>query len=104
MADLLQESSCSAQSLGNRASAVGKKILFDVVAIGLEHDARAAQLADLLGGPLDHAVALPGMRRDDLSGAGDLEALLGARLPLHLGHLALLCRQRTDTLRGHRTD
>src|SRR5262245_35465625 len=47
-------------------------------------------LADLLLGPLDHAMALAGLREKHFSGASDLEALLGARLGLQLGHLALL--------------
>src|SRR5262245_41872962 len=75
-------------------SAVGQKVLFDVVAIGLEHDAGAAQLTNLLVGPLDHAVALAGARGHHFPAAGQSEALLGARLGLHLGHLALLCRPR----------
>src|ERR1044072_6903869 len=43
-------------------------------------------IADLLLGPLDHAVALTRHRRHDLSRTGDLEALFSARLGLHLGH------------------
>src|SRR5262249_18558801 len=86
--------SVNGESGRGRSSAVRQKELLDVVAVGLEHHARAAQLTDLLGGPLDHAVALTRVRRHDLSGTRDLEALLGARLGLHLGHLALLCRRR----------
>src|SRR5262245_19275168 len=78
----------------NAWSAVRQEVFFDVVAVGLEHDARAAQLPDLLGGPLDHAVPLAGMRGHHLASASNLEALLGARLGLHLGHLALLCRPK----------
>src|SRR5262249_11276975 len=77
-------------------SAVGQPILLHNVAVGLEHDARAAVVADLLGGPLDHAVALARVRGQHLAGAGDLEALLGAGLGLHLGHLGhLLDRPET---------
>src|SRR5260370_26175800 len=71
-------------------SAVGQEVFLDVVAVGLEHDPRAAKLADLLVGSLDHAVTLARHRRQHLAGAGDLEALLGARFRLHLGHLARL--------------
>ena len=49
---------------------------------------RAALIADLLVGTLDHAMALAGGTRLDLAGRGDLEALLGRRLGLHLGHFA----------------
>src|SRR5258708_16436909 len=71
-------------------SAVGQEISLDIVAIGLEQDLGAAQLTDLLLGPLDHAVALAGLRKQHLPGRRYLEALLGARLGLELGHLALL--------------
>src|SRR5580658_3367749 len=73
-----------------KPSAVRQKVLFDVVAVGLEQHVGAAQLADLLLGALDHAVALTRLRIEDLSGPRHLEALLGARLGLDLGHLALL--------------
>src|SRR5579862_3504924 len=78
----------AAESRGT--SAVRQKVLFDVVAVGLEQHVGAAQLADLLLGALDHAVALARLRIEDLSGPRHLEALLGARLGLDLGHLALL--------------
>src|ERR1700680_1333185 len=73
-------------------SAVGQEKLFDVVAVGFEHHPRAAVIADLLVGPLDHAVTLAGLRRQHLAAAGYLEALLRARLGLDLGHMALLKR------------
>src|ERR1700747_342887 len=73
-------------------SAVGQKVLLDIVAVGLEQHVGAAQLADLLLGPLDHAVALAGLLVFHLSGRRDFEALLGARFGLDLGHLALLYR------------
>src|SRR5262249_38425893 len=99
MADLLPESSWlpAAAKRRRRWSAVGHEILFDVVAVSLEQHARAAQLADLLVGALDHAMALVRVRRHHFSGAGDPEALLGARLGLHLGHLALLSRPTRKT-------
>src|SRR5215212_7808815 len=71
---------------------VGQEILLDPLAIGFEHDRGAAQLADGLRGPLDHAVALALMGVDHFSGAGHLESLLGARFGLQFGHLALLTR------------
>src|SRR5262249_27273958 len=74
------------------ASAVWQPIFLDVVTIRLEQDVGAAELADLLLGPLDHAVPLAGLGVEHLPRAGDLEALLGARLGLDLGHLALLWR------------
>src|SRR5579863_7552998 len=74
-------------------STVRQKVFLDVVAVGLEQHVGAAQLADLLLGALDHAMALVRLRIKDLAGPGDLEALLGARLGLQLGHLALLWRQ-----------
>src|SRR5208282_5511609 len=73
-----------------RPSAVRQKIFLDIVAVGLEQHGGAAQLADLLLGALDHAVALARLGIEDLSGRRHLEALLGARLGLDLGHLALL--------------
>src|SRR6266545_1024030 len=73
-------------------SAVGKPVFLDLLGVGLEQDLGAAMLADLLLGPLDHAVALARLGKQHLAGAGDLEALLGARFGLDLGHLALLCR------------
>jgi hypothetical protein len=42
--------------------------------------------------PLDHSVPLASLRVKDLTGAGDLEALLGAGLGFQLGHFGL---QRT---------
>src|SRR5262245_64152593 len=77
-----------------RRLAVGQPIFLDVVTIRLEQDVGAAELADLLLGPLDHAVALAGLLVEHLAGAGDLEALLGARLGLDVGHLALLLAAR----------
>src|SRR5690242_8584248 len=71
-------------------SAVRQEILDDVVAVGLEHHAGAAVLADLLLGPLDHAVTLARHRRFDVALGGDLETLFSARFGLQLGHFALL--------------
>src|ERR1700709_1952614 len=71
-------------------SAVGQEKLDDVVAVGLEHHAGSAVLADLLLGPLDHAVPLAGVGRLHLALGGNLEAFFSARLGLQLGHFALL--------------
>src|SRR5207244_6819130 len=70
--------------------AVRQPVFLDVVAIGLEQHVGTAMLADGLGGPLDHAVALAGLLILHLAGCGDLEALFGAGFGLQLGHLALL--------------
>src|SRR6516165_5836936 len=85
-----------------RASAVRQEILFDVVAVGLEQHVGAAQLADLLLGALDHAVAFARLRVEDLSGPRDLEALFRARLGLDLGHLALLMKIASELRPGRR--
>src|SRR6187200_161418 len=75
-------------------SAVGHPVLLDVVAVGLEQHVGAAQLTDLLLGPLDHAVTLARMGRHHFTGAGNLEALFSARFGLDLGHLALLLSRK----------
>ncbi len=74
---------------GGEVSAVGQEVLLDVVTIGLEQNVGAAQVPDLLVGPLDHAVALAALGVQHLAGARDLKALFSARLRLQLGHLAL---------------
>src|SRR3954462_7370230 len=71
-------------------SAVRQEVLLDVVAVGLEQGRRAAQAADLLLRPLDHAMLLAALGIEHLAGAGYLAALLRACLRLQLGHLALL--------------
>src|SRR5262245_56147412 len=78
-----------------RGLPVGQPVLLDVVAVGLEQHAGAAQLPDLLLGPLDHAMALARLGKQHLAGAGNLEALFSARLGLDLGHLALLIWPQT---------
>src|ERR1700712_1657952 len=75
---------------GSGRSGVWQKVLLDVVAVGLEQHAGAAELTNLLLRPLDHTVAFTGMGGHDLTRSGDFEALFGARLGLQLGHLALL--------------
>src|SRR6478672_5014245 len=88
----MRSAACTAEN-----SAVRQEIFDDVVAVGLEHDAGAAVLADLLLGALDHAVAFAGHGRFHPAAGRDLEALLGARLGLDLGHFALLqVRHRTQ--------
>src|SRR5215468_8039799 len=71
-------------------SGVRQIILLDLIAVGLEQHGGAAQLADLLLGALDHAVALAGLLVEHHPARGHLEALLGAGFGLELGHLALL--------------
>src|SRR5690242_18511775 len=83
---------CFLPVVGEAGSAVRQEIFFDVIAVGLEQHIGAAQLADLLFGPLDHAMALARLRIKDLARSGHLEALFSARFSLHLGHFALLNR------------
>src|SRR5271166_1033375 len=78
------------QFSGKDGLAVRQVELLDFVAVGLEQDRRAAQIADLLGRPFDHAVLFSPLDVHDLAGPGDLEALFRARFRLQLGHLALL--------------
>src|SRR6185369_7622337 len=71
-------------------SGVRQEVLLDVVAVGLEQHAGAAELTNLLLRPLDHAVALAALGVHHFTGSSHLEALFSARLGLQLGHLALL--------------
>src|SRR5438105_581885 len=88
MADLRE---CDVRKeLRRRKSGVGQPVLLDSLAVGLEHDVHSAQLADLLLGPLDHAVTFARVGGQHLAGAGHLEALFRARFGLQFGHLALL--------------
>src|ERR1044072_4544462 len=77
MTDLLYADLRVQKSKSDR-SAVGQPVFLDVVAVGLEQHVGAAQLADLLLGPLDHAVTFARVGRQHLAGAGNLEALFGA--------------------------
>src|ERR1700758_4821130 len=81
-------------------SGVRQEVLLDVVAVGLEQHARAAQLTNLLLRPLDHAVALAALGMHHLAGGSHLEALFGARFGLELGHLALLNGRNTKSPAG----
>src|SRR5438034_8251622 len=86
---------------GMRArSGVRQEVLLDVVAVGLEQHAGAAQLTNLLLGPLDHAVALAALGVHHFAGGGHFEALFGARFGLQLGHLALLLPRTRCARRG----
>src|SRR5256714_13942992 len=86
---------------GMRArSGVRQEVLLDVVAVGLEQHAGAAQLTDLLLGPLDHAVALAALGVHHFAGGSHLEALFGAGFGLQLGHLALLLHQHETAREG----
>src|SRR3954451_14240460 len=71
--------------LRERGSGVGQEIFLDVVAVGLEQHAGAPQLADLLLGPLDHAVALAALGVHHLPRGSHLEALLAPDLVFSLG-------------------
>src|ERR1700760_491545 len=77
-------------------SGVRQEVLLDVVAVGLEQHAGAAELTNLLLRPLDHAVTLAALGMHHLAGSSHLEALFGARLGLQLGHLALLMAATRD--------
>src|SRR5258705_13507042 len=59
-------------------SGVRQEIFLDVVAVGLEQHAGAAELTNLLLGPLDHAVALAALGVHHFAGGGHLEALFSA--------------------------
>src|ERR1043165_904876 len=73
-----------------RSLSVRQPVLLHALAVGLEHAGGAAKLADLLFGPLDHAVTFARLGVQHLAGAGDLETLFRARFGLQFGHLALL--------------
>src|SRR6202011_921000 len=75
-------------------SGVRQEIFLDVVAVGLEQHAGAAELTNLLLRPLDHAVALAALGGHYFASGSHLEALFSARLGLQLGHLALLLPQK----------
>src|ERR1700688_1552886 len=81
-------------------SGVRQEIFLDVVAVGLEQHAGAAELSDLLLRPLDHAVALAALGVHHFACGSHLEALFGARLGLQLGHLALLLPQKKCARNG----
>src|SRR5580692_1391363 len=81
-------------------SGVRQEVLLDVVAVGLEQHARAAELANLLLRPLDHAVALAALGGHDFASGSHLEALFSARFGLQLGHLALLLPQKKTRPEG----
>src|SRR5436305_6473049 len=86
-----------AGTIYERGSGVRQEVLLDVVAVGLEQHAGAAQLADLILGPLDHAVALAALGVHHFAGGRHLEALFGAGLGLQRGHLALLYGRSTKS-------
>src|SRR5713226_3674028 len=83
----------SAEMRPRARSGVRQEKFLDVVAVGLEQHAGAAELTNLLLRPLDHAVALAALGGHYLAGGSHLEALFCARLGLQLGHLALLLPQ-----------
>src|ERR1700722_4259300 len=69
---------CHRSNLREKGSAVRQEEFLDLVAVGLEQNQRAAQIANLLGRALDHAVPLAALGVDDLAGPGDFEALFRA--------------------------
>src|ERR1700759_4885352 len=81
-------------------SGVRQEVFLDVVAVGLEQHAGAAELTNLLLRPLDHAVALAALGVHHFAGGSHLEALFGAFLGLQLGHLALLWPQHENAREG----
>src|SRR3954452_23732079 len=86
---------------GMRArSGVRQEVLLDVVAVGLEQHAGAAELTDLLLRPLDHAVTLAALGVHHFAGGSHLEALFSARFGLQLGHFALLWPQKSAAREG----
>src|SRR5580698_8402223 len=84
-------------------SGVRQEVFLDVVAVGLEQHAGAAELANLLLRPLDHAVALAALGGHDFASGSHLEALFSARFGLQLGHLALLLPQHENAREGVRS-
>src|SRR4051795_10366073 len=83
-------------------SGVRQEVFLDVVAVSLEQHAGAAELTNLLLGPLDHTVALAALGVHHFASGSHLEALFGARLGLQLGHLALLLPQHESARAGVR--
>ena len=75
-------------------------MLADHPCIGFRHHHGAAGLADELVRPLDHAVALAGLSDLHLAGSGQFEALLRARIGLHLGHLLISSWPERKTCAG----
>jgi hypothetical protein len=68
-------------------SAIRQKIFYDVITIAFEHDRGAAQVPDLLVGPLNHPVTLAPLRIEHLACRGDLKPLFGAGFGFQLGHM-----------------
>src|SRR5580692_770922 len=99
----INEMARSMKWLGSAAPGAAGRLAFeqpvflDPVTVGLEQHLGAAMVADLLRRPLDHAVTFARLGEQHLPGAGDLEALLGARFGLEFGHLALLFRNGAAT-------
>jgi hypothetical protein len=73
---------------GKGLSAVRQKKSYDLIAIALEQNIRAAQIPDLLIGPFDHSMAFAALRIEHLACRGDLETLLGAGFGFKFGHFA----------------
>jgi hypothetical protein len=67
--------------------AIGCEFLNDIRIAWLQHNG-ASCIPDKLGRALDHIVPLASLPCKDLSGRGNLEALLNTALRFHLGHFA----------------
>src|ERR1700755_2193368 len=81
-------------------SGVRQEVLLDVVAVGLEQHAGAAELTDLLLRPLDHAMALAALGVHHFAGGSHLEAPFGAGFGLQWGLLVPLKPQRQAAREG----
>jgi hypothetical protein len=86
MADLRIDNANNKRPAG--ASAVRQKEFYDLVAIALEQNIRAAQIPDLLIGPFDHSVAFAPLRIEHFACRGDLEPLFGGGFGFKFGHFA----------------
>src|SRR5262249_42014515 len=74
---------------GKSSSTVGQEVALHVLGVRGMHDLGAAMLALHLLRAIDETVSLARRVHAHLAGGGEREALLGAALGLHLGHLAL---------------
>src|ERR1700680_1859591 len=95
-----ERGSAKMDGVRSERSGVRQEIFLDVVAVGLEQHAGAAELTNLLLGPLDHAVAFAALGGHHFAGGSHLEALVSARFGLQLGHLALLLPQKKRAQRA----
>src|SRR5690606_18897374 len=76
-------------SRGTLFQAVRRENLHNPLGIRLGDEGRAAQIADLLVGPFDHAVTLASLAALHLARGCEAETLLHTTLGLQFGHFAL---------------